>query len=815
MIKSKISNRFYYSLLLISTLLLSLSSGIFLYQNFKTESEQSEHEASIIQLNLSQSIGAYFSKRMAEMAIYSRNPSVSSMKYSEFINYLQSEQQNNSNNYEKFIVGTPEGYFYNTSGHNMFFAGLRTSNDKSTDANRLSIAKRDYWKRTVGNNQNNKSVLYISNPMISYTTGAKQIVVASSIIQDSVVKGMIGGAIKWERFSEILKELKKDSISKSKKKVEVVLISPDGTYWDHWDKDKIIKYYKDPISNKFVIGVEGNKKAKSFSVLDDKKSDFYKQYQDKETFGKFKKISDKGKKFDLSFVKIPGTGYVLGMKTELDQPFVGDNYYIYTVLILFILAIFIISILAKKLTKKLDQNISILDSLTKGHGEKSSLIAKKIDFLDVEFRPYAMALIDNLSMLKKKENDLQVLSEILEIKVNDRTAELNIQRERAELANQAKTTFLSNMSHELRTPLNAVIGHTQLLERTDNHSEMKTYAGLITESSLSLLEVINDILDISKIEYEGLSITEEKFSLVEVLDKLENIYSSLCQKKGISFKYSNSASNISNLIGDKIKIKQVITNLIGNAIKFTDEGIVSLEIDSQQNNDKSIVEIIIRDTGIGMGKESLEKIFNPFSQADETVTRNFGGTGLGLTICKKIIEKMNGTITVESEEGEGSVFTVSIEFLCAAPQNLSIAKSSFVDFDDLSTKYEHEILVVEDNQVNQKLMKVFLKKFGYSCDIADNGKDALEKMKDKKYSLVFMDLQMPVMDGITATKEIIKIYHREERPRIIALTANAFNEDRAECFAVGMDGFLSKPVSIAELRRVLISDNDDQEGLVS
>lgn len=379
---------------------------------------------------------------------------------------------------------------------------------------------------------------------------------------------------------------------------------------------------------------------------------------------------------------------------------------------------------------------------------------------------------------------------------------------------KAKSLFLANMSHEIRTPMNGVLGMAQLLKETELSDKQKSMVNTIKTCGDSLLVIINDILDLSKIDESKLELEKLVFNLEDFTTDILFLFSNSASQKNVKLTKTINSSVPPNLVGDVTRIRQVISNFISNAIKFTEAGgCVELKVFSHQiDENKAEVTFQVIDTGIGIKKDGQAKLFESFTQADISTTRKYGGTGLGLAICKKLSSLMEGTVTLDSEFGKGTIISLSIplEVYKLKPELTVVAKEkAFVSDERESTElFEHRILLVEDDATNQQVIQMMIKKLGYECHTVENGIEALNAVADRErlgvdnFTLIFMDIMMPEMDGITATKKIIEKYG-QNRPRIVALTASSLQEEKDRCFAAGVDGFISKPVKIEDLEQTL------------
>jgi PAS domain S-box-containing protein len=394
---------------------------------------------------------------------------------------------------------------------------------------------------------------------------------------------------------------------------------------------------------------------------------------------------------------------------------------------------------------------------------------------------------------------IQTISRDITARKNAETAMLEAIA-RAEEATRAKSQFLSTMSHEIRTPMNAVIGLTNILLQNAPREDQVESLNLLKFSGENLLAILNDILDLSKIEAGKITLEVINFNLIELLQSNKNVHEKRAQEKGINLHFNMNASVPSLVKGDPVRLSQIVANLLSNAVKFTDSGSVTLSVDSKPGkNKKHLVHIQVSDTGIGIDNNKLEYIFESFSQASSDTTRVFGGTGLGLSITKQLVEMMGGTIHVKSTPGAGSTFIFEIEMdegshdaLVNHPE--TFARSKHI-FDNV------KVLLVEDNRVNQIVVNNFLKGWGIQADFANNGKEAVKLIQNQNYKLILMDLQMPVMDGYAAASEIRGMNESYfKNVPIIALTASAMSEIRQKTIDAGMNDYISKPFNPLDLK---------------
>ncbi|HXB92730.1 MAG TPA: PAS domain S-box protein [Puia sp.] len=417
-------------------------------------------------------------------------------------------------------------------------------------------------------------------------------------------------------------------------------------------------------------------------------------------------------------------------------------------------------------------------------GEEIYLLYKNYRMEEPGLDPYIIGFAQDITERIRTEKELRLTKQLTD-----------------EMA-KAKESFLAHMSHEIRTPMNGILGIASLLNKTKLDPQQRNYLKLIQESAGNLLVIVNDILDLEKIVAGKLQLERIPFKIVDKIATTIQSFIYRAEEKELGLIFQNSIPGDMVVEGDPYRLSQVLNNILSNALKFTDAGHINILTGiSEQNEEGVVVEITIQDTGIGIGKDQLRTIFEPFEQADATISRKYGGTGLGLAICKNMIEMQNGELLVDSEEGKGSAFTIRVPYHLSIEAMQDNEVSQEIDYKSLGKR---KVLVAEDVELNQFLARHILESWDFEVVIAANGKEALEAMEQASFDCVLMDVQMPEMDGIEATQRIRRLMDPKKAAiPIIALTANALKGDSEKYIAAGMTDYLAKPFDEARLFRVI------------
>ena len=457
--------------------------------------------------------------------------------------------------------------------------------------------------------------------------------------------------------------------------------------------------------------------------------------------------------------------------------------------ILALFALLFTFLLARRLAASLSEPISAMGNAVKA-----------IQQGDYQ-RPLPIVDDAELGSLSRHINNLADGLEQASREQHQAMAQLIQTREEAEKANSAKSDFLAMMSHELRTPMNGVLGMLQLLETTEMTAEQTEYAALASESTEHLLKVINDILDFSRIERSALELEHIPFNLAELIGSCAQAFAHSAAQRGLSLelKFPDGMQAL-QVAGDPTRIRQILVNLIGNALKFTEHGQITIEPQWQSLDHELLwFTCSVRDSGIGIAAESLELMFNAFQQADSSISRRYGGTGLGLPIARTLAERMGGTLRAQSEEGQGSVFTLEVP-LALSRQTLPVP----VPRTPVANHHGEgrNVLLVEDNPVNLTVIEAMLRSLGFTVSIATDGAQAVHSAANQAFEAILMDCRLPTLDGYEATRQIRQLPGCGDLP-IIALTANALQGDREACLSAGMNDYLAKPFKRTDLQQIL------------
>ena len=424
---------------------------------------------------------------------------------------------------------------------------------------------------------------------------------------------------------------------------------------------------------------------------------------------------------------------------------------------------------------------------------------------------------ERTSQILKQRSDLEDLNKELqkqtEVLIEQKNQEYKARllaeemKKEAERANRAKTTFLATMSHEIRTPMNGVLGMATLLSETRLNHEQLEYTKAIKQSGESLLNIINDVLDFSKIESGNIELQEHNFNIEKCIEDVFRLFQPGLIMEKVTMRYKIESNIPKYIIGDSLRLRQILINLVGNAVKFTESGEITVNVRkfASENGGIMQLEFLVHDTGIGIPEEQHSNLFKAFHQLDSSITRQHGGTGLGLVICQRLVNMMGGTIQIDSSKGNGTRVSFTLNYKVGETKEYEqlvslrgaervVGQRNKLNRLNFASEHPFNILVAEDNRMNQRVILRVLKNLGYAPDLANDGSEALKMMKLKHYDLILMDIQMPNIDGLEGARIIRKLYGKS--PAILALTANSADEDREACLNAGMNEFLTKPIDL-------------------
>ncbi|GAK84442.1 sensor histidine kinase [Vibrio ponticus] len=379
---------------------------------------------------------------------------------------------------------------------------------------------------------------------------------------------------------------------------------------------------------------------------------------------------------------------------------------------------------------------------------------------------------------------------------------LEQEKKKALASTRAKSAFLATISHEIRTPMNGVLGTAQILLKTDLNHEQRKHLKTLYDSGDHMMMLLNEILDFSKIEQGHLELEKAPFPLQSIIGSINSVYHTLCAEKGLRFEIKSEVNKLRWYTADKARLRQILFNLLNNAVKFTSQGFVEISFAEVEMNGRNFLNIKVVDSGVGIDASALEKIFKPFVQAESSTTRRFGGTGLGLAIVKQISELMNGDVSVQSQLGQGTTFDVLLDMEVCQPEQVESREHKKLNYNGLKA------LIVEDNRTNTIIIKSFMSAKGFECHCVGDGEQAVEAVQSSQFDLIMMDNHMPRKDGITATQEIRTLNLPTANILIFGCTADLFKETQERMLAAGVDTIVSKPIDEKELDDMLYRYSD-------
>ena len=627
-----------------------------------------------------------------------------------------------------------------------------------------SFAYTEYFKNSMDSGKP-----YISKPFIITTNDMPVIVMTAPIrAEDGSIRGLLCGAVDLLGSNSLFAELKNKKIGSNG---YMYLFNTDRILLMHPDSSRIMKNDVPPGANlmfdKAILGYEGSGET----------------------------VNSRGLHFLASFKKLQTAGWILAANFPRDEAFHAittfRNYYLMGMFFILLLSFVMVRKFGLNILNPIQNLTGQIHKLAQPESDKKNRVSTQYLY---ELRMLAESFNALLDEVERREKQLLIAMQ-----------DTDLSRQKEKEANEAKSDFLANMSHEIRTPMNAIIGMADLALMTSDEDELHQYLSIVKSSSNHLLLVVNDILDFSKIESGNLMLEHREFHFNNIFNSIEKIYQFEIQKKGLILTLDISNDLPVSIVADELRIRQILINLVSNALKFTETGEIKIRASVKRDviiePGFSAVEISVSDTGCGIPEDKQKIIFSKFQQSDMSITRKFGGTGLGLSIVKDLVRLMDGDIIVISEPGKGSEFILWFKVKTGGSVQ-NIRKADKIPNKNISGKRKLKILLVEDNLVNVHLGITVLEKLGYSVSVAGDGARAMDLLRENDFDLIFMDIEMPVMDGLEATKRIRNGECGEDKKNIfiIAMTAHAVAEIKQQGMDAGMNDYITKPIDILKIQ---------------